>query len=196
MTVLALRTLMTAAGRFVRSSRLVLLGALAWSGCATGDYAFVTRISTGEKIQIPLAHGAPLHAKKGTIEVVYAAMIPGLLPEKKEMVYLFAFNETSGRPPRSVRVEDVSDDAPVLLVEDLKPELRDKTNWRGKSASVPSSDPSLIWFTYLDDTMRVFRFTIVNADGETVVLNQGWYVPGWIKPGIRRSIGMDPMPAK
>jgi hypothetical protein len=176
-----------------RSKWTVLAVVLCCGGCATGDYAYVTRISSGEKIQIPLARGTPLRPKQGTIEIMYAGMRPNMVPQNKQMIYFFGFLEKSGKPPRSIRVEDVSDEKAVLMVEDLNPVLKDKIKWGMESKPIPAGDPLLQWVTYVDDAMRVFQFTIIDSEGKKIVLNQGWYVPAWAKPAVRHAIGMDPV---
>lgn len=172
---------------------LFLAAVLAWSGCATGDYAYMSRISSGERIQIMLVNGNPQRAQQGTIEVRYAGMRPGLTPANKQMIYFFTVLEKSGKAPRSVRVEDVSDEKPVLLVEDLHPELKDQNKWVSESKPVSVTDPAMHWLTYVDDVMRVFQFTIVDSEGKTIVLNQGWFVPGWVKHSVRQMVGMEPV---
>jgi hypothetical protein len=172
---------------------LLVLGAFLISGCATGDYVFVTRISTGEKIHIPLSHGAPLPTKIGTIEIVYAGMMPRPPVDKKEFFYLFEVRETTGKAPRSIRIDDVSDDKPMLLLQENAPQLKNEV-WVGKSPAFEPNDPALNWINYVDDSVRVFRFTVINSEGATVILDQGWFVPGWIKGGIRHFLGMEPPP--
>ena len=171
----------------------VISGAFLIGGCATGDYVFVTRISTGEKIQIPLSHGAPLPAKNGTIEIVYAGMTPLPPVDKKEFIYLFELRETTGKAPRSIRIDDVSDDKQMLILEESAPKLQNSL-WVSKSRGFEPNDPVLNWVNYVDDSVRVFRFTVVNSEGTTVIVDQAWFVPGWIKGGIRRFLGMEPPP--
>lgn len=179
--------------RIVWARRAVLLagagGLLALASCATGEYKFRTTISTGEKIEIPLQNGGPAPAKEGPIQVELALFLPATEKDQKGIRYQFALTDRSPTPPRSIRVEDVTDDHTVLLVEDRQPQLKDG-RWLQRSAFIPGTDPSLSWLQYVDDAMRVFRFTVETADGRQVVLYQGWSIPGWAKTRIRPSIGM------
>lgn len=164
-------------------------GLLGLASCATGEYKFRTTIATGEKIEIPLQNGGPAPAKEGPIQVQLAMFLPATENGQKGLRYQFALTDRSPTPPRSIRVEDVTDDHTVLLAEDLQPHLNEG-RWMQRSAFIPGTDPSLGWLQYVDDAMRVFRFTVETGDGRTVTLYQGWSVPGWAKPRIRPSIGM------
>jgi hypothetical protein len=179
-----------AAGR-TRLAALVL-SAVVVGGCATGEYAFVTRVSTGERIQIPIKNGAPLHAKSGTIEIAYVGVQPGLSPENKDkhFIYYFLVWENSGKAPRSIRVEDISDEKAVLMLEDLAPKLSPLKRWGAATRPYTAADPDMHWVSYVDDSMRVFRFTIINSEGQKIVLDQGWYLPTWAKATIRKALGM------
>lgn len=170
---------------------IMLLG-LGWTGCASGGaYEYVKIISTGEKLRLPLEKGGPAPAKQGTISVLYAGFIPGPDPANKGLLYRFVLEEKNGVAFRSVRVDDVSDESAVLLVEDDQPKLDPtKQQWVGTSRVFKGDEPSLVWLTYVDDSMRVYRFTIVTGDGRTVVMYQGQMAPGWLKPRLRPLIGM------
>jgi hypothetical protein len=159
------------------------------TGCATGDYAYVKTIATGERIQIPLEKGSPALARKGTVGILHAGLVPNTAPDQKELYYLFILDDKSPTAPRSVKVEDVTEDNVVLMVDDQKPEFVSQ-RWSGKSRMFDGNDPHLVWITQLGDTMRVFRFTVTAADGSTTVLDQGWMVPAWAKVPMRRALGL------
>jgi hypothetical protein len=166
-----------------------VVAALFVVGCATGGYTYVKTISTGERLHFPLVKGRPEMAKSGNIEIVQAALMPSPVREKKEVVYLFAFSDKSPEPAKSVIVEDVSDDSAKLMVEDLHPKFN-KGRWVGYSRVFTPNDAALNWLTFLDDSIRVFRFTITSASGEKIVLHQAWMVPAGMKMAMRAMLGM------
>jgi len=158
-------------------------------GCAAGEYAYVTRISTGERLQIPLERGSPTMAKKGTLAIRNAALVPNVVSKEKELQYLFSLNDTGTVPLKSIRVEDVSDEKTNLMLEDLDPKL-DHGSWVKVSRMYKGGERELSWVEHLDNSMRVFRFTVVKQDGTTTVLDQGWMVPGWAKVPMRAALGL------
>jgi hypothetical protein len=173
---------------FVAVALAMLMGVMV-AGCATGDYAYVKTISTGERIQIPLHRGAPVMAQKGNVQIRHAALIPSATPEKKQLMYLFDLQDKSPVPPKSIVVEDVSEDKPVLMLDDQAPKLVNQ-RWTSISRPFSGDEAAMIWVTHLDDSMRVFRFTVTGADGSKTVLDQGWMVPGWTKVPMRRALGL------
>jgi hypothetical protein len=164
---------------------------LALAGCATGDYAYVKTISTGERIQLALRQGSPVLASKGDITIRHAALVPNpnLETEQKKLQYLFAFHDKSAVPLKAVLVEDVSDEKSILMVDDQDPKLVNE-RWTATSRMFGADEDALIWVGHLGDTMRVYRFTITKADGSKVILDQGWMVPGWAKVPMRRALGL------
>ena len=179
---------------FLLRSSLVMVGAavLAFgAGCATGSYAYVKKTSDGQRIEMPLKNGAPVNAKQGSIEVIQAGMLPSRDATKKEAVYAFAFRDDLNVVPKSVRVDDVSGEKTLLLVDDQAPKLT-KLHWSGLSRGFKVTDSEVEWLTHLDNEMRVYRFTIEQPDGRKVVLYQGWSIPGWLKPVIRQAAGEVP----
>jgi hypothetical protein len=104
--------------------------------------------------------------------------------------YYFEFADSSGATPRSVRVEDVTDEKPMTIITDEHPKLIDN-QWIGHSEQLDAASPLLGWVRYLDDSMRVYRFTIVRPDGTELVLHQAWSVPAWFKAAMRKTLGME-----
>lgn len=173
-------------GFSARACALVL--ALSAAGCATGDYAYVTTVATGERIHIPLERGTPITARKGNITIAFSSLIP-TASNSQELAYLFGLEDKDPSPPKSIRVEDISDEHPMLMVEDLDPKLTNH-RWSMKSRMFKGTEPELLWVANVDNSMRVFRFTITAQDGTTTVLDQGWMVPGWVKAGMRHALGL------
>lgn len=159
------------------------------SGCASGQYTYVTTIGTGERLEFPLERGSPARAKKAGIEILHAGLLPSPDPSVKQLAFAFAFSETRGVPPKSVLVEDVTDPDVRVLFEDAEPQLTNN-QWRSLTRLYSGDDPALHWLGQLGDSMRVFRFTIVRGSGEKIVIHQAWSAPGWMKAAMRRSLGL------
>lgn len=172
----------------IGASACALMLALATAGCATGDYAYVTTVATGERIHIPLERGTPVPARKGDITIAFAALVP-TVSANKELGYFFGLEDKNPTPPKSIRVEDISDEHPVLMGEDLDPKLTNH-RWSLKSRMFKGAEPEMLWIANVDNSMRVFRFTITAQDGTTTVLDQGWMVPGWAKAPMRQALGL------
>ncbi len=168
---------------------VAVLSGLAGCASAGGEYTYVTRISTGERMKFPLTYGRPELATSGTIKIRAAGLSRPPGEGVKKVTYDFVFEDKSGAVPKAVKIEDVSEKTPLPILEDLNPKLKDNF-WTGTSKAMDADDPLLSWVPYLDNSFRVFRFTITAADGHETVLYQGWSVPGFVKAGVRMALGL------
>ncbi len=182
--------------RFFRGARggvsllaAVLLAMLA--GCGSGAYTYVKTTSYGERLSFPLEKGQPKWESKDGIAIWSAALLPAGDPAKKEVFYGFAFTDESGVAPTKVRIEDVSDEKPIVVLEDNEPKLDAQNRWRSEPRMLKAGDPEIAWASYLGDTFRVFRFVVTKADGREIVLHQAMSVPAWMKASMRKALGIE-----
>lgn len=178
----------------VRRARVWLAAALLasmWAGCATGEYTYIKTTSYGDKLRIPLVRGMPEKAKKDGIQIIAAVLMPSREREKKEAFYIFTFADESGVVPKSVKIEDVSDERPMVVLEDLEPAYLEGKVWTSKPKMLTANDPEIGWTQYVGETFRVFRFTITKPDGREIVLHQGMQVPAWMKLSMRKTLGLE-----
>jgi hypothetical protein len=152
------------------------------TGCATGEILMQAQIAGGQTVQVPMGRGGVAMTNEDDVQINVATFL--LNPEKK-IAYAFGFTDNRKRALRNVRVEDVTDTAPAILVDDAAPKLSDKGEWRGEVASLDFSDPRLGWLATISNTLCVYRFTLTFADGHTLVLHQGAFYPAAIKSAAR-----------
>lgn len=174
--------------RFVRFTVLLALVGFGAAGCATSEYRYSKVVAGGERLTFRMVKGRMDDMKVDEFE----GRSPIILPDKdqKKISYAFGLHVASSTPPRQVRVEDVSDEQPILLLEDTNPQLG-KTFWRGESPWYGVDAPEINWVTFLGESVRVYRFTIIAADGRTVVLHQAMVVPAFQKAMMRHLLGKD-----
>lgn len=161
------------------------------TGCTAGEYTYMKTTAYGQRLSFPLERGQPKWASEGGITVWAAGLLPAGDAEKKEVFYAFGFVDESGVAPTKVRIEDVSDEKPVLVVEDNEPELDEAKRWRNNPRMLKAGAPEIHWTTYVGDTFRVYRFEITKADGRKIVLHQAISVPAWMKASMRKALGVD-----
>ncbi|HVS53859.1 MAG TPA: hypothetical protein VHD62_16000 [Opitutaceae bacterium] len=170
-----------------RISRRCAAGALliALAGCATGTISMVATIAGGERVRIPVGKKGVEPAEEDGLRVESAIFT---LNAEKKLTYIFELSDARNRAWRQVRVEDVSDTAPFVLVEDAQPELKNG-HWRTTSRPFGQSDSNLAWVATITNSVRVFRFTVTFADGKTLTLLQGEMYPDFIKAAARHEWG-------
>jgi hypothetical protein len=86
-----------------------------------------------------------------------------------------------------IRIEDVSDSAPLIMVNDVAPQL-DDGKWTETAGLMDVSGPSVRWLFQANDSVRVFRITINEMDGQNAVLYQGVQYTPASKEAIRAMI--------
>ena len=96
------------------------------------------------------------------------AVAPPQLPTNV-IQYAFALKWKDAHLPASIKVEDVTDARPVVLVEDPNPTSSD---WEGMSAVFSLNDPNLVWVQSTEDAVRIYCFTVVTSSGEHIQLYQ------------------------
>lgn len=169
-------------------SALLVMTALGLGGCSTGDMAMLTTISGGEKLRVPLGVGGVVRTEEAGVKIDGCGLIEK--PEKK-LTYVFDFTDSRKRALRSVKVEDVADSAPIVLIEETNPTLTAAGLWHGELGPLNVTDPRLSWLATISNTLRVYRFTLTFADGKTQVLLQGTMYPQALKSAIRQKMGQN-----
>lgn len=95
-----------------------------------------------------------------------------------------------GVTPVSIQVDDVSDEPILMVTTDLHPKLTAERHWNVLTAPHSPLDEYAKWVMTLDNTIRVYRFTVKLADGSTHVLRYPIFVPQRGKAIIRYELGV------
>ncbi len=171
----------------------LLLGLLA--GCLMPQYGTYTHpvdIVGGETFNVAFNAGRPVLAEDDDFRVGVA----GLKLVVPDVYLVFSLYSKKGTLPRRVTVEDVAGNTAELFVDDrhprfivnpLKPNSDTKT-WVWQLGPLIRSQWRPTWFHEPDESVRVYRFTVVTSDGRQVVLNQGMSYPAPVKQFILKAL--------
>ncbi len=160
------------------------------AGCASTELSYSTRIAGGERLSFQFIDGRVMPAHADGLEVLPPQIGPDI--PGKRVRYVFGIDvKKDASAMKSVRIDDVSDQSPVLLVEDSAPAPRNG-RWVGFSAFYDANAPETHWISYLDDSFRVYRLTVTRADGRTTVLYEGHMFPAFAKAMMRHMLGSTP----
>lgn len=169
-----------------------LLGLVALlAGCAmpmTSSNTYLVPMTNGETLTMSYNSQGVVKQSADGVTVVQADLMPAA--DKKTIHYAFEFAVKAGLAVREVTVQDMTDDPIQVLAHDTAPVLA-KNHWK---FSTPPLDPKahgLEWLIQLDETIRVFRFTVILGDGTKVVLDQPAVEPVVIKQLIRKMLGIE-----
>ena len=167
-----------------------LFAILILAGCASGDVGMVCPISGGETVTIVLTPKGPTPAENDDFKVVESVVSPNIA--QKQFVYSFSLLAKTGKAPKHVTIDDVSEEKVELLVDDAAPKLDAKQVWKQDTPPRTAADPRLAWLYHEGNSPRVYRITIVTDDGRRLVMYHLSVFPVFIKTGLRKILGMAP----
>ena len=114
-----------------------------------------------------------------------------MLDNDKYVRWAFSFRDNQPGQLRSVRVENISDPTPAVLVEDTAPELSNGI-WTGYSGAIEPNLTEVPWLYDSSSSTRLFRFTIIDLDGTQRTFVQGARYPLTRKRQLIRQYGLQP----
>jgi hypothetical protein len=167
---------------------VLLLPLAACSVPMTSSNTYLVPIANGETMEISIKNGGLVLAEQDGIHILQVALNPS--SNKKDVVYTFEFSAKNGLVPTHVLIEDLTETPIKVVADDPAPKLKDG-HWKLDTPVLDPKDPTFEWLVQLDDTIRVYRFTITLADGRQVVLRQPQMFPVFMKQLIRVMTGID-----
>ena len=173
----------------------ILAGSLAVLALGTGgclmqaSYSAMVTTADGTTVEAPLGDTKP-SVGDGTVTVNRFQYVPQLLPDKsKGIVMTFEAVFDDGALPGSILVEDITE-APIFAVlNETHPKMVKSTHWIGVTTPKHLDDPTYEWMLNLENTVKVYRFTITTNDGKVHVLRVPVFVPSQMKYFVRTQIG-------
>ncbi len=175
--------------RFSRLAMIALVASLA--GCAvpmTSSNTYEVPLANGEKMQMSVVNGGIGKLSAGGIHIVQNELNP--MADKKHVAFVFEIAVKEGLVPKHITIEDMTEDPVRVLVDDPAPRLANG-HWKFTTPALDPKQPGTEWIIQLDDTIRVFRFTVTLGDGSQVVLKQPAMYPIVLKSIIRKMADMD-----
>jgi hypothetical protein len=157
-------------------------------GCVSDAPQVRLMVSGGDKVVFDLGRGEIVGEEQTDIYINSATLMTDAT--KKRGLYLFGATFKSTTPLKSVLVEDVTDPQAKEMVRDLEPKMKGAT-WIFTTEPVEGSDHSFGWVTELDESFRVYRFTFSFVDGRQVKLHRVTYYSPFVKPGLRKGLGLE-----
>ncbi len=173
-------------------SAVILSTLLAASGCQLQP-SVSAKVTTadGEMIEVPLESGnAPV--TDGIITVKNFQFAPwDMGPNKpKAITFTFVIGFKDGYEPASVLLEDFTEQPILQVFSDPKTHPTKNHLWGAVSTPYAPQDPHINWMLDLDNSIRLYRFTVKLRDGTTHVLLKPMFVPGQMKLFIRTELGI------
>lgn len=167
----------------------LILAALlcAFAGCASPEALGKFKISGGREVTFSFGPKGAEPGRANGYEVRVATLLPAA--EAKEIFYQFALTAPAGANVKRVQVEDVSEEAAAFpLVDDPAPALTGD-RWQANSANIAADNPNLAWVYTIQNSMRIYRFTVTDAAGNRTEMLHVVSYPDFIKAVVRQKWG-------
>jgi hypothetical protein len=165
-----------------------LLPALWVAGCASSSSQLSAPIAGGQAVALEREGAGFKHAENARVHVTEADLQVVNLNGNEYVRWRFAISPKQAAALSSLRIEDVSDPAPFLLVNDVAPQL-DAGQWTETAGLMELSSSTVRWLFQPNETVRVFRLTMNEPDGRSYALYQAVSYAPAAKESIRAMVG-------
>jgi len=165
----------------------LLLAALWSGGCANSSQHSSIGVAAGGPVNLERSGKGFKRAENDRVRVSDASLQAVNFDGNYYVRWTFAILPKQAAELSSIRIEDVTGSSPLLLVNDVAPQ-RDGGIWKETAGLMEISSAGANWLTDPKDTVRVFRFTISEPNGQSYVLYQGVLQSRATKEAIRRMV--------
>jgi hypothetical protein len=172
---------------WLRALSAVVLPVVWLTGCASSPSRLSVPIAGGQTVRLERQGTGFKHAENDRIIISEASLQAVNLDGKNYLRWNFVITPKQTTTLNMIRIEDVSDSAPLIMVNDVAPQL-DDGKWTETAGLMDVSGPSVRWLFQANDSVRVFRITINEMDGQNAVLYQGVQYTPASKEAIRAMI--------
>jgi hypothetical protein len=172
---------------WLRALSAVVLPVVWLTGCVSSPPRLSVAIAGGQTVQLERQGTGFKPAEDDRIIITEASLQAVNLDGKNYLRWNFVITPKQTTTLSMIRIEDVSDSAPLIMVNDVSPQL-EAGKWTETAGLMDVSGPSVRWLFQANESIRVFRFTITEMDGQSKVLYQGVQYAPASKEAIRAMI--------
>jgi hypothetical protein len=174
-------------------SRLVRIatgaGLIILAGCGSQSTNVQTAGAEGA-IQSPRSGGKFAPAENDRYAITNAELGAIILDGQHYLRWSFALRIKQPVQLRSVRVEDITNAAPISYISDQAPQVTGG-QWVSYSGAIEPNAAAIPWLYDNATTARIFRVTITDLNNQVSVLDQKVSYSPQSKKELRKSYGLD-----
>ena len=156
---------------FMGNLRISAAAVLLLGGCAHQPMTETVTISGGQNLRLTRIGAGFVKAENERLVVDEAGLTTYRTEGKNFVRWQFAILPKREIALRLVRIEDVTGDNPVLVLEDRAPQI-DEKRWSHQSDLIRANIRSIPWLFEFGRTTRILRITVREANGKTWTLYQ------------------------
>jgi hypothetical protein len=166
---------------------ILLMPLLFFSGCTSSSPRESIPIAGGQSVRLDRQGQGFKPAENDRVVITDTGLQTVNLDGNYYVRWSFSIRPKQAAALGAIRIEDVSDSAPLLLVNDVAPQ-QNGGKWTENAGLMEVSSTSNRWLFEPNPTVRVFRFTINEVDGRSYVLYQGVLYSPASKDAIRAMV--------
>jgi hypothetical protein len=167
-----------------KAMSILAIPLLLWSGCASSSPGISIPIAGGQSVRLERQGPGFKPAENDRVVIADAGLQTVNLDGNYYVRWSFSIRPKQAVELSAIRIEDVTESAPLLLVNDVAPR-REGDKWTEIAGLMQLSSTSVRWLYEPKESVRVFRFTINETDGRSYVLYQGVLYSPAAKNAIR-----------
>jgi hypothetical protein len=173
---------------WLRTLSLVVLPIVWLTSCTSSPSRLSVPIAGGQAVPLERQGTQFKQAENDRIIITQASLQAVNLDGKNYLRWNFVITpKQTTTTLNTIRIEDVSDSAALIMVHDVAPQL-DGGKWTETAGLMDVSGPSVRWLFQPNESVRVFRVTVNEMDGQSAVLYQGVQYTPAAKEAIRAMI--------
>ena len=157
------------------------------SGCASSSPRLLIPIAGRQSVTLDRQGPGFKPAENDRVVIANAGLQTVNLDGNYYVRWSFSIRPKQAVELSAIRIEDVTDPAPLLLVNDVAPQ-QDGGKWTENAGLMDPSSTSVRWLSEPNQTVRVFRFTMNEVDGQSYLLYQGVLYSPASKNAIRAMV--------
>jgi len=171
-----------------KSAGAALISLVLLASCAPRATTVSFPVAGGQRIRFEKVGSSFGRAEDSRFVITESGLTTYREGGRNYLRWQFGFRVKQPLKLQSVVVEEVSGTQPVLILKDLAPEVAgiEWTKQSGLTAAEPGTVP---WFFDPGSTLRIFRFSITEADGQRSTLYQAALFDKKAKDALRYQMG-------
>jgi hypothetical protein len=158
--------------RSLTAVSILTLPVLLCGGCASSPRQVSIPITGGQTVNLERQGPGFKQAENDRVRISDAGLQAVNLNGNMYVRWAFSIRPKQAAELTTIRIEDVTDPAPLLLVNDVAPQ-QEGGKWTENAGLMEVSSTNARWLSAPNETVRVFRFTFNERDGRSYVLYQG-----------------------
>jgi len=166
---------------------LLLLAALWSSGCTSSTPQSAVGVAGGGSIRLERSGAGFKRAENDRVVISDASLQAVNFDGNNYVRWTFTVRPKQAVELTGIRIEDVTGPSPLLLINDVAPQLQDGV-WKENAGLMEISSPAARWLSEPKETVRAFKFTISETNSQSYVLYQGSLQSPATKEALRRMV--------